>query len=78
MSGGKEIKDWKRSAIVDADGRALKLQAHSDAILDLDGAGPLLRASRASWPLMALGYADGSYAGARVADARPIIFENAA
>jgi len=43
--GGKKIKGRKRHALVDTDGRALKLQAHSAAIQDRDGAGPLLRAS---------------------------------
>lgn len=73
--GGKKIKGRKRHAMVDTDGRALKLQAHSAAIQDRDGAGPLLRASRASWPFVALGYADGGYAGPRVADASPIRIE---
>lgn len=72
---GKKIKGRKRHAMVDTDGRALKLQAHSAAIQDRDGAGPLLRASRASWPFVALGYVDGGYAGARVADASPIRIE---
>ena len=35
----------------DAAGRALVLQAHSATLQDRDGAGPLLRASRARWPL---------------------------
>lgn len=73
--GGKKIKGRKRHAMVDTDGRALKLQAHSAAIQDRDGAGPLLRASRASWPFVALGYADGGYAGPRVAEASPIRIE---
>ena len=72
---GKKIKGRKRHAMVDTDGRALKLQAHSAAIQDRDGAGPLLRASRASWPFVALGYADGGYAGTRVANASPIRIE---
>ena len=73
--GGKEIKGRKRHAMVDTDGRALKLQAHSAGIQDRDGAGPLLRTSRASWPFVALGYADGGYAGPRVAEASPIRIE---
>ena len=71
---GKKIKGRKRHAMVDTDGRALKLQAHPANIQDRDGAGPLLRASRPSWPFVALGYADGGYAGPRVAEARPIRF----
>ncbi len=73
--GGKKIKGRKRHAMVDTDGRALKLQAHSAGIQDRDGAGPLLRASRASWPFVALGYADGGYAGPRVANASSIRIE---
>ena len=72
---GKKIKGHKRRAMVDTDGRALKLQAHSAAIQDRDGTGPLLRASRAGWPFVALGYADGGYAGPRVANASPIRIE---
>ena len=66
---GKKIKGSKRHAMVDTDGRALKLQAHSADIQDRDGAGPLLRAPRPSWPFVALAYADGGYAGPRVANA---------
>jgi hypothetical protein len=44
---GKKIKGRKRHAMVDTDGRALKLHVHSAAIQDRDGACPLLRASRA-------------------------------
>ncbi len=73
--GGKKIKGRKRHPMVDTDGRALKLQAHSAAIQDRDGAGPLLQASRARWPFVALGYADGGYAGPRVADGSPIRIE---
>ncbi len=72
---GKKIKGRKRHAMVDTDGRALKLQAHSAAIQDRDGAGPLLKASRPRWPFVALGYADGGYAGPRVAKASPIRIE---
>ena len=36
--GGKTIKGRKRHAMVDTDGRALTLQAHSAGIQDRDGA----------------------------------------
>ena len=52
--------------MVDTDGRAIKLQAHSASIQDRNGAGPVLRASQASWPFVALGYADGGDGGPRV------------
>ncbi len=38
-------------------------------------AGPLMRASRASWPFVALSYAKIGYAGPRVANARSIHIE---
>jgi transposase len=72
MMQAKRSKVRKRHAMVDTDGRALKLQAHSAAIQDRDGAGPLLRASRSRWPFVQLGFADGGYAGPRVANASPI------
>ena len=75
FDSGKKINGRKRHAMVDTDGRALKLHAHSANIQDRDGAGPLLRASRPSWPFVALGYADGGYAGPRVANASPIRIE---
>lgn len=47
----KKIKDRKRHAMVDTDGRALVIQAHPADIRDRDGAVPLLKASRARFPL---------------------------
>ena len=61
--------------MVETDGRALKLPAHSAHIQNRDGTGPLLRASRPSWPFVALGYADGDCAGPRVAQASPLRIE---
>lgn len=58
--------------MVDTDGRELKLQTHAADIQDRDGAGPLLRASRPSWPLR---YADDGYAGPRVTKASPICIQ---
>ena len=62
-------------AEVDTGGRALKLQAHAANVQDRDGAGPLLRASRPSWPFVQLAYADAGYQGPRVAAASPIRVE---
>jgi transposase len=72
---GKKINGRKRHAMVDTDGRALKLQAHSAGIQDRDGAGPLLNASRAWWPFVQLGYADAGYQGPRVRNTSPIRIE---
>ena len=69
---GKKIKGRKRHAMVDTDGRALKLVVHAADIQDRDGAGPLLRASRPSWPFVLLAYADSAYQGPRVASASTI------
>ena len=71
----KKIKGRKRHAMVDTDGRALKLQAHAADIQYRDGAGPLLRASRPSWPFVQLAYADAGYQGPRVAAASSIRVE---
>lgn len=73
--GGKKINGRKRHAMVDTDGRALKLQAHAADIQDRDGAGPLLRASRPSWPFVQLAFADAGYQGPRVAAASSIHVE---
>jgi transposase len=69
---GKKIKGRKRHAMVDTDGRALKLHVHAADIQDRDGAGPLLRASRSSWPFVQLAFADSRFQGPRVAAASPI------
>jgi transposase len=55
---GKKIKGRKRHAMVDTDGRALVIQAHPADIQDRDGAVPLLKASRASFPFVELAFAD--------------------
>jgi putative transposase len=73
--GGKKINGRKRHAMVDTDGRGLKLQAHAASMQDRDGAGPLLRASRPSWPFVQLAFADAGYQGPRVATASPIRVE---
>ena len=70
-----QIKGRKRHAMVDMDGRALKLQAHAANIQDRDGAGPLLRASRPSWPFVQLAFADAGYQGPRVTSASSIRVE---
>lgn len=71
----KKIKGRKRHAMVDTDGWALKVQANAADIQDRDGAGPLLRASRPSWPFVQLAYADTGYQGPRVAEASSIRVE---
>lgn len=72
---GKKIKGRKRNALVDTDGRALKLQVGPADIQDRDGAVSLLRASRASFPFVERVFADSAYAGERVANATRIAVE---
>jgi hypothetical protein len=72
---GKKIKGRKRHALVDTDGRGLVLEAHQAGIQDRDGAGPVLRASRRSFPFIEKVFADGGYAGDAVASATSIAIE---
>jgi transposase len=72
---GKKVKGRKRHAMVDTDGRALVLQAHPADVQDRDGAVPLLRASRGSFPFVELAFADSAYKADRVADATSIAIE---
>ena len=72
---GKKIKGRKRHAMVDTDGRPLVLQAHTAAMQDRDGAVPLLKASRRSFPFVQHAFADSAYRSDRVADATSITIE---
>jgi len=72
---GKKVKGRKRHALVDTDGRGLVLRAHEANIQDRDGAGPVLKASRRSFPFIELVFADAGYAGQRVQDATCIAVE---
>ena len=66
---GKKIKGRKRHALVDTDGRGLILRSHEAGIQDRDGAGPVLKSSRRSFPFIKRVFADSGYAGERVASA---------
>ena len=72
---GKKIKGRKRHAMVDTDGRALLVQAHSADVQDRDGALPLLKAWRKSFPFIKLAFADSAYDAQRVRDATLIAIE---
>jgi transposase len=72
---GKKIKGRKRHAMVDTDGRALVLQAHSADVQDRDGAVPLLKASRKPFPFIKLAFADSAYNADRVRQATAIAIE---
>jgi putative transposase len=71
----KKVKGRKRHALVDTDGRALVLQIGSAAIQDRDGAVPVLKASRSSFPFVQRVFADSAYAGEQVANATRIAIE---
>lgn len=72
---GKKIWGRKRHALVDTDGRPLVLQAGPASVQDRDGAVPLLKASRSLYPFIQRAFADGGYAGKRVATATLIVVE---
>ena len=72
---GNKIKGRKRHALVDTDGRGLVLEAHPASIQDRDGGGPLLCASRGSFPFIEKVFADSGYAGEKVATATVIAVE---
>lgn len=72
---GKKIKGRKRHAMVDTDGRALVIQAHPADVQDRDGAIPLLKSSRGSFPFVELAFADSAYVAQRVKDATCIAIE---
>ena len=72
---GKKIKGRKRHALVDTDGRGLVLEAHPASIQDRHGGGPLLCASRGSFPFIEKVFAGSGYAGEKVATATVIAVE---
>jgi putative transposase len=72
---GKKINGRKRHALVDTDGRGLVLEPHPASIQDRDGGGPLLCASRRIFPFIQRVFADGGYAGEKVAKATSIAVE---
>jgi putative transposase len=72
---GKKINGRKRHALVDTDGRGLMIEPHPASIQDRDGGGLLLQASRRLFPFIERVFADGGYAGERVATATRIIVE---
>jgi Transposase DDE domain len=53
---GKKVFSRKRHEMVDTDGRPLVLQLQAASIQDRDGAVPLLKASRRSFPFVELAY----------------------
>ena len=72
---GKKVKGRKRQALVDTDGRALVLDPQPADVQDRDGAVPVLRLSRRSFPFIVKAFADAGYAGDKPASATIIAVE---
>lgn len=62
---GKKVKGRKRQAMVDTDGRALVIDPQPADIQDRDGAVPVLKVSRKSYPFVKKAFADMGYSGNR-------------
>src|SRR5215208_3548855 len=72
---GKKVKGRKRQAMVDTDGRALVLEPQPADVQDRDGAPPVLRLSRCSFPFITKVFADMGFAGDGPANATSITVE---
>lgn len=72
---GKKVKGRKRQALIDTDGRALVLDPQPADVQDRDGAVPVLRLSRRSFPFITKAFADAGYAGDKPASATIIAVE---
>lgn len=75
---GKKVMGRKRHAMVDTDGRALKLLVHPADVQDRDGAVPLLKQSRPRHPFVERAFADSAYNSTRVANATSIASRSSA
>lgn len=64
--GAKKIKGRKRHTMVDTDGRALLIRAYPADVQDRDGAIPLLKASRRSFPFVEIAFAGSASAAQRL------------
>jgi len=70
-----EGKSPASHTLVDTDGRALEIQFQPASIQDRDGAPAVLKASQARFPFIQKVFADGIYAGQKVATATSIVVE---
>jgi transposase len=71
----KKVSGRQRHALMDTDGRALKLQIHPASVQDRDGAIPLLKISRPWYPFIERVFTDSVYAGEKLAKATRIVVE---
>jgi hypothetical protein len=58
---GKQVKCRKIHALVDSEGRPMRVVVHSAAVQDRDGAGLILDKMRRRFPWLELVWADGGY-----------------
>jgi transposase len=72
---GKKVNGRKRQVMVDMDGRALILVPQPADVQDRDGAPPVLRLSRCSFPFLTKVFADMGFAGDGPANATAITLE---
>ena len=72
---GKKVKGRKRQVMVDTGGRGLILDPQPANIQDRDGAPPVLRLSRQSFPFITKVFADLGFAGERPDTATSIMIE---
>jgi putative transposase len=71
--GGKKTAGLKIHLLGDSDGRVLTVAVSTADLHDSVAFGPLLRASRRTWPFVEIVWADSAYRGERVANAVPAI-----
>jgi transposase len=72
---GKKVKSRKRQALGDTDGCAPVLDPQPADVQDRDGAVPVLRLSRRTFPFIVKAFADAGYAGDKPATATLITVE---
>lgn len=73
FDAAKRIVGRQRHALVDTDGRLLPAAVSPADLHDSHGGIALLRTSRRPWPFLARCWADGTFAGPRVAEATPVV-----
>jgi len=66
---GKKVKGRKRHILTDTNGLLVAAAVHEADIQDRDGAVPLLRSVRSAFPWLRHLFADGGYAGTKLATA---------
>ena len=66
---GKKIKGRKRHVLTDTNGLLVAVAVHPADVQDRDGAAPLLASIRHAFPWLRHVFADGGYAGAKLATA---------